>query len=282
MKPSPVLGQQIHDQHQHRDELLAGRSLQPLRMPPAPVRHDPGHLRDRRQDGQGVLRRGGWVAHHNIDLWRGTAPVDAARFGMWPVGGAWLCQHLWEHYAFSGDQQFLKEYYPVMKGFGPVPAGTAGRGAQAPLAGHAVLHVAGAWLSRRQRQARLPLARTDHGRCHHPRVVPALHRGQQTAGRGRGFPRQAGSRAQEASTVPDQPSGLSPGMDRRLAAGDKGTTSRPISPSYPGSSITLRGNPRLAAAIQQWMETRHAAAAGRPPGTSPCGPGWSGATRSPH
>jgi len=60
----------------------------------------------------------GWVTHHNIDLWRGTAPVDAARFGMWPVGGAWLCQHLWEHYAFTGDKQFLKEYYPVMKGSG--------------------------------------------------------------------------------------------------------------------------------------------------------------------
>jgi alpha-L-fucosidase 2 len=37
------------------------------------------------------------VAHHNIDLWGGTAPVDAARFGMWPVGVAWLCRHLWEH-----------------------------------------------------------------------------------------------------------------------------------------------------------------------------------------
>ncbi|HTL58910.1 MAG TPA: glycoside hydrolase family 95 protein [Candidatus Limnocylindrales bacterium] len=59
---------------------------------------------------------GGWVAHHNLDIWRGTAPVDAARFGMWPVGGAWLCQHLWEHYAFTGDAQFLREYYPVMKG----------------------------------------------------------------------------------------------------------------------------------------------------------------------
>lgn len=58
----------------------------------------------------------GWVTHHNIDLWRGTAPVDAARFGMWPVGGAWLCQHLWEHYAFTGDLEFLKKYYPVMKG----------------------------------------------------------------------------------------------------------------------------------------------------------------------
>lgn len=58
----------------------------------------------------------GWVAHHNLDLWRGTAPVDGARFGMWPVGGAWLCQHIWEHYAYTGDVGFLEEYYPVMKG----------------------------------------------------------------------------------------------------------------------------------------------------------------------
>jgi alpha-L-fucosidase 2 len=59
---------------------------------------------------------GGWVAHHNLDLWRGTAPVDRAQFGMWPVGGAWLCRHIWEHYAFTGDKDFLKEYYPVMRG----------------------------------------------------------------------------------------------------------------------------------------------------------------------
>jgi alpha-L-fucosidase 2 len=59
---------------------------------------------------------GGWVAHHNIDLWRGTAPVDAAKFGMWPVGGAWLCQHLWEHYAITQDKRFLEQYYPIMRG----------------------------------------------------------------------------------------------------------------------------------------------------------------------
>ena len=59
---------------------------------------------------------GGWVAHHNTDLWRGTAPVDAARYGMWPVGGTWLCQHIWEHYLYTGDVEFLREYYPVMKG----------------------------------------------------------------------------------------------------------------------------------------------------------------------
>jgi alpha-L-fucosidase 2 len=59
----------------------------------------------------------GWVTHHNVDLWRGTAPVDGARYGMWPVGGAWLCQHLWEHYAFSrNDREILKDIYPALKG----------------------------------------------------------------------------------------------------------------------------------------------------------------------
>lgn len=58
----------------------------------------------------------GWVAHHNTDLWRGTAPVDGAQWGMWPTGGAWLCQHLWEHYLYTGDKAFLKKAYPIMKG----------------------------------------------------------------------------------------------------------------------------------------------------------------------
>ena len=58
----------------------------------------------------------GWVFHHNTDLWRGTAPINASNHGIWPTGGAWLCQHLWWHYAFTGDQQFLRERaYPIMK-----------------------------------------------------------------------------------------------------------------------------------------------------------------------
>jgi len=59
---------------------------------------------------------GGWVAHHNTDLWRATGPIDTPESGMWPTGGAWLCQHLWEHYAFSGDKGFLKQIYPMMRG----------------------------------------------------------------------------------------------------------------------------------------------------------------------
>jgi len=61
-------------------------------------------------------RAGGWVAHHNTDLWRGTAPVDGAQWGMWPMGGAWLCQHLWEHYLYTGDTEHLNKSYPILKG----------------------------------------------------------------------------------------------------------------------------------------------------------------------
>ena len=57
----------------------------------------------------------GWVTHHNTDLWRITGPVDRPYAGLWPMGGNWLSQHLWEHYMFTGNKQFLKEYYPVLK-----------------------------------------------------------------------------------------------------------------------------------------------------------------------
>jgi len=58
----------------------------------------------------------GWVCHHNTDLWRATAPIDGPLWGFWPTGGAWLCKHLWEHYEFSCDKEFLEKAYPVMKG----------------------------------------------------------------------------------------------------------------------------------------------------------------------
>lgn len=59
---------------------------------------------------------GGWVAHHLTDVWGFTTPADGASWGLWPMGAAWLCQHLWEHYAFTGDREFLaKRGYPAMK-----------------------------------------------------------------------------------------------------------------------------------------------------------------------
>ena len=59
---------------------------------------------------------GGWVAHHNTDLWRISGPVDGTTWGMFPTGGAWLTTHIWQQYLFTGDQKLLQEYYPVMKG----------------------------------------------------------------------------------------------------------------------------------------------------------------------
>jgi alpha-L-fucosidase 2 len=58
----------------------------------------------------------GWVAHHNTDLWRATAPIDGPQFGMWPTGGAWLCNTLYDHYEFTHDRAFLQRLYPAMKG----------------------------------------------------------------------------------------------------------------------------------------------------------------------
>ncbi len=59
----------------------------------------------------------GWVLHHNFDLWRGAAPINASNHGIWPTGGAWLCQHLWWHYLYTGDKTFVAERaYPLMKG----------------------------------------------------------------------------------------------------------------------------------------------------------------------
>lgn len=57
----------------------------------------------------------GFVAHHISDIWGFTAPGDGARWGLWPMGAAWLCQHLWEHYEFSRDKAFLARAYPTMK-----------------------------------------------------------------------------------------------------------------------------------------------------------------------
>lgn len=58
----------------------------------------------------------GWVFHQNTDLWRVAAPMDGPTWGTFTVGGAWLCTHLWEHFAYTQDQEFLQEAYPLIKG----------------------------------------------------------------------------------------------------------------------------------------------------------------------
>jgi len=77
-------------------------------------------IADVAQTGRSVARQHydcrGWVLHHNTDIWRGAAPINASNHGIWPTGGAWLCQHLWYHYQYTGDTEFLRtRAYPLLK-----------------------------------------------------------------------------------------------------------------------------------------------------------------------
>ena len=199
----------------------------------------------------------GWVAHHNIDLWRGTAPVDAARFGMWPVGGAWLCQDIWEHYAFTGDRQFLKEYYPVMKGAAefllevmledPVHHRLVTPFSMSPEHGYYDSNGKMAFLS--------PSPTMDVGiirelfphciEASETLGVDAVFRGELKAALDRLPPYRINRLGYLQEWIED------------WNAGNQGHNCSPNFPFYPGNSITLRGTPELAAAIDKWMETRH-------------------------
>ena len=68
-----------------------------------------------KQTAQVMYGADGWVTHHNTDLWRICGVVDGAFWGMWPMGGAWLSQHLWEKYLYSGDVTYLARVYPILK-----------------------------------------------------------------------------------------------------------------------------------------------------------------------
>lgn len=57
----------------------------------------------------------GWTLHHNTDIWRSTGAVDGPNYGVWPTCNAWFCQHLWDRYLFSGDKDYLRSVYPLMK-----------------------------------------------------------------------------------------------------------------------------------------------------------------------
>jgi alpha-L-fucosidase 2 len=198
----------------------------------------------------------GWVAHHNIDLWRGTAPVDAARYGMWPVGGAWLCQHLWEHYAFTGDRAFLEAAYPVMResarfllelmveepkhhwlvtpfSMSPEHGFLDGEGKLAFLSPSPTMDVA--------------IIRELFPHCIESSRLLGVDddlRARLEAALTRLPPYQINRRGYLQEWIED------------WTPGNQGHNVSPNFTFYPGSSITLRGTPRLAAAIASWMETR--------------------------
>ncbi|WP_285008744.1 glycoside hydrolase family 95 protein [Pedobacter faecalis] len=69
-----------------------------------------------RQTAREMYGGGGWVTHHNTDLWRITGMVDGTFWGLWPMGGAWLSRHLWDKYLYSGDKRYLASVYETMRG----------------------------------------------------------------------------------------------------------------------------------------------------------------------
>ncbi len=84
--------------------------------------HEPlfSMIEDLSQTGASTARKSygapGWVFHQNTDLWRASAPMDGPLWGSWQTGGAWLCTHLWEHWRFHPDGEFLARAYPLLKG----------------------------------------------------------------------------------------------------------------------------------------------------------------------
>ena len=85
---------------------------------------------------------GGWVAHHNTDLWRATGPIDGPQYGMWPTGGAWLTLALWDRYEYTGDRDYLRRIYPLLKGAAQFFLDTLVEEPSAPLARHLAVAVA--------------------------------------------------------------------------------------------------------------------------------------------
>ncbi len=198
----------------------------------------------------------GWVAHHNIDLWRGTAPVDAARFGMWPVGGAWLCQDIWEHYAFTCDRQFLKEHYPIMKGAAqfllevmvedPVHHWLVTPFSMSPEHGYLDSNGKMAFLS--------PSPTMDVAIIRE--LFPHCIEASETLGVDAAFRAKLRAALDRLPPYRINRLGCLQEWIEDWKAGDQGHNCSPNFPFYPGSSITLRGTPELAAAIGKWMETR--------------------------
>ena len=71
---------------------------------------------DGRHVAKAMYRARGFVIHHNTDAWGHAGPIDGVRSGIWPMGGAWLALHFWDHYDFTRDREFLRtRAYPVLK-----------------------------------------------------------------------------------------------------------------------------------------------------------------------
>ena len=200
---------------------------------------------------------GGWVSHHNTDLWRGTAPVDAARYGMWPMSGVWLCQHIWEHYLFTEDMDFLRKYYPIMKGAARFVLDIL---AVNPNYGYLTVPFSmspeqGYFIEGNPEEMFLaPSTTMDNAliRDLFPHCIEAAElldtdsdfRGELAAALEKIPPYMVGADGMLQGWIED----WTRGRENHNWSGTFGL--------FPGNSITLRGTPELAKAVETWLEPR--------------------------
>ena len=200
---------------------------------------------------------GGWVVHHNTDLWRGTAPVDAARYGMWPVGGAWLCQHIWEHYQYTGDVEFLKKYYPIMKGSAQflMDIMTIEPKHKWLVIPFSMSPELGYFTSDNAQEAFLSSTTTMNLgmiRDLFPHIIAA----EKILNTDQEFGAKLADAMQKIPPYQIGKDGLLQVWIEDWKRGSEGHNMSANFCFYPGNSITLRGNPEIAAAIQKWLEPR--------------------------
>ena len=242
------------------DELLAGAAHEPRRDDGSADGDGGGPDGDRARGRRATMYgAGGWVAHHNTDLWRATAPIDGPQWGMWPAGGAWLAlSRCGTATSTQATGPTFAAIYPMLKGAAAVLPGYAGRRSLGPLAGHvpvalarepaSVRHVAG----RRARDGSAdPPGAVRERRRRPPSLLgrrSRLCRQSWTATRARLAPNQHRQRRTTA------------GMARGLGHAGTGAEPSPCLASvrrcFRDTTSTSAGTPDLAAAARRSLEIR--------------------------
>ena len=199
----------------------------------------------------------GWVSHHNTDLWRGTAPVDAARYGMWPMSGVWLCQHIWEHYLFTEDIDFLKKYYPIMKGAAEFLLDILEVN---PNYGYLTIPFSmspeqGYYIDGNPEEMFLaPSTTMDNALIRD--LFPHLIEASKLLNVDSDFRAELSEVLEKIPPYMIGENGMLQGWIEDWTRGRENHNWSGTFGLYPGNSITLRGTPELAAAVEAWLEPR--------------------------
>ncbi|BET68537.1 glycoside hydrolase family 95 protein [Opitutales bacterium ASA1] len=197
----------------------------------------------------------GWVVHHNTDLWRAAAPIDGPRWGMWPTGGAWLALHLWDHYEYAPNPEFLARMYPVLKGAAeffldtlvedPKSGYLVTNPSTSPENAHPFGSAVCAGPAMDSQILRDLFLRVEQ--CAELLGVDGELRRQVAATRARLAPDKIGAQGQLQEWLEDWDAGA-PEQDHRHVSH--------LYAFFPSNQITLRGTPELASGVRKTLETR--------------------------